>query len=146
MISLLKKSFFCFGVLSITVFISYGYSDNSKKKEIDIINSENNKSEIPKDLQGLELNIALVVSDKESFPRLAFIVNNTGNKEITIPEFCESYNGIEIVKPNGKRAGLYSILSDKTRYIALKPSETKTWFMKATELLIIENTEGIYRI
>ncbi|MBN1973598.1 MAG: hypothetical protein JW787_08155, partial [Sedimentisphaerales bacterium] len=69
---------------------------------------------------------------------------NNGDQEITIPEFPRNYNGVEIVRPNGKRF-LYREVTE-FRLIVIKPSESKTWFMDATELLMLENAEGLYHI
>ena len=146
MISLLKKCFCCFCVLLFIILISCGYSNSSSTENSDTMNNESKEFEYPKELQELQLNIALVVSDKDILPKLAFIVKNNSKVDIDIPKFCEGENRLEIVRPNRKGAAVRTVLADKLRNIVIKPSESKIWFMDAKELFVVDNAEGLHRI
>ena len=146
MISQIKKIIICFFSLIILVLINGVYSGNTDTTGNDPNNISSQKSEFPKEFQDLQLNIALVVSDKETSPRVAFIVKNTGMTNIVIPDFRENQNRIEIIKPNGKKAGEDSWWSNKTNELIIKPSDSKVWFMEASQLLRTQQEEGLYRI
>jgi hypothetical protein len=148
MISLLRKSICCFCLLLIMALISCGYSNSSNIKEIDSRNNESKESEISKQLQGLELNIAVVVSDKPALLRLAFITKNNSNHDITIQEYPSWYNRLVITIPGRERKKDFRATGE-IKQIVIKPSETKTWFensLNLIEIMMLDNAEDFCRI
>lgn len=130
------------------ILLSVCYSNNSETKENLDTNNENAKSEFPKELRELQLNIAVVLTDKATSPSLAFIVKNNSKVDITIPEFREGHNRIEIINPDGKSYGAYSEWGGIARQIKINSSESMIWFMDTARILDnrLYPEEGLYRI
>ncbi len=138
MISRINKIIHCLFIILILILISAGCSNNSKKKDTGI-------SELRKALQDLQLSIALVVSNKETSPRLAFIAKNNSKIDIPVPEFWDYPNSLEVLEPNAKRPR--SLSGDSMiKEVVIKPSESKTWYLDTMELFELYKEEGLYRI
>jgi hypothetical protein len=146
MISSVKKTIYCFCILLMLALICEGFSNSSDTKVIQINKNEINEPERSKELQKLQLNIAVVLSNEMKLPRLAFVAKNNNNKDLIVPEFCRGKNRIEIIKPNGEKTGDYVFWDGIIGEVVIKPSESKIWYMDTMLYNTIFLDEGIYRI
>jgi len=119
----------------------------TNEKDGSLANNNNDKIyDRSKELQNLELNIAVVLSDIENSSRLAFIAINNSKIDITVPEFCNTSNRLEILKPNSQRPTRIAEEGRMSEGVVIKPSKNKIWDLNILELLNVYKKEGLYRI